>query len=209
MEQIWNITLSIIASVGGAGAIVGAIVKFTSNIIAEKLSKKYEIDMNKTLESYKANIEKKMYISKARFDTEFKIYKELSESVLTMIEATYWLFPKVDNVFTNENDCKNIYLKRYESAGLAVNAARKSINANAAFIPVDFYDKFKEISDLCATQCNMYTWCGDLKSKNRRESQKLKENATKCYERTKVIDDKQKDLISQLRIYMENLEVWE
>ena len=151
MEQIWNITLSIIASVGGAGVIVGAIVKFTSNIIAEKLSKKYEIEMNKTLESYKANLEKKMYISKTRFDTEFKIYRELTETVLAMVEAAYWLFPNgIDNIPINEDERKNIYLERYRSASLAINSAQKSIHSNAAFIPVDFYNKFKEISDLCA-----------------------------------------------------------
>lgn len=52
MGQIWQVTLAIIASIGGAGVIILGVVKFTSNIIAEKLSKKYEIKMNKELEAF-------------------------------------------------------------------------------------------------------------------------------------------------------------
>lgn len=210
MERIWNITLSIIASVGGAGVIIGAVVKFASNIIAEKLSKKYEIEMNKTLESYKANLDKKIYINKIRFDTEFKIYRELTESVLTMIEATYWLFPNgLDELPKDEDKRKNIYLERYNSARLAINDAQKAIHANAAFIPEEFYNKFKEICGLCVIQFGMYTWCGDLRSQNRIISPEFNKYINQCYDRTGTIDNKQKDLISGLRSYMENLEVWE
>lgn len=54
MEQIWQTVLAIIGSVGGAGAIIVAVVKFASNIIAERLSQKYETKISKELESYKA-----------------------------------------------------------------------------------------------------------------------------------------------------------
>ena len=74
MEQIWQIVLAIIASIGGAGIIILGVVKFTSDMIAERLSKRYEIKLNKKLEAFKAGINKKTYISRARFDTEFQIY---------------------------------------------------------------------------------------------------------------------------------------
>ena len=55
----------------------------------------------------------------------------------------------------------------------------------------------------------MYTCCGDLKPQRGIESPALYQNINQCYERTSCIDNKQKDLISKLRSYMENLEVWE
>ena len=110
MGQIWQVALAIIASIGGAGVIILGVVKFTSNIIAERLSKKYEIKMNKELEAFKAGIDKKTYISRARFDAEFQIYRELSENVLTMIEATNWLFPHGLDVLPEDEKNKKKYI---------------------------------------------------------------------------------------------------
>ncbi|MFR6102644.1 MAG: hypothetical protein ACLUO8_09350 [Christensenellales bacterium] len=150
MEQIWQIVLAIIASIGGAGIIILGVVKFTSDMIAERLSKRYEIKLNKKLEAFKAGINKKTYISRARFDTEFQIYRELSESVLSMIECTYWLFPSgLDHLPSDKEEEKKIYIERYNKARDAISLAQKSIRANAPFIPSDFYAKFEELSKLC------------------------------------------------------------
>lgn len=211
MEQIWNITLSIIASVGGAGGIIWMIVKFASNIIAEKLSKKYEIEMNKTLESYKVNLEKKMYISKTRFDTEFKIYRELTETVLAMVEATYWLFPGGLDTSPpqNEEERKKFYIDRYKNANQAINTAQKAIQANAAFISDVFYNKFNEIKKLCIIQYNMYNWCGALGLKTDEFCKAKSDEETACWRRTKEIKEKQDELIVDLREYLNKLDVWE
>lgn len=167
MEHVWQTVLAIIGSVGGAGAIIVAVVKFASNIIAERLSQKYEIKVGKEFESYKAVLDKKTYISRTKFDVEFQIYRELSEKVLTMIESTYWLFPSAIDSIPQDIDKRNaLYLERHHSAGEAIIAAQKAINANAAFISADFYSKFEELRILCAKQYRFYTWCGALK-KNR------------------------------------------
>lgn len=116
-NQIFQIVEGIIVSFGGAAAIIGAIVKLCADTIAERLSRKYEIKLNKELESYKAQLDKKTYISRARFDAEFQIYKDLSEKVLSMVECTYWLFPRgLDQVPMDEEERKKIYLERYKNA---------------------------------------------------------------------------------------------
>lgn len=84
-EDIWKIVVTVITSVGGIGAIITFIVKMCSNIIANKLSKKYELKLNKELEKYKAGVENKTYISKARFDREFSMYQDLCEKNITMV----------------------------------------------------------------------------------------------------------------------------
>ena len=210
MEQIWQIVLAIIASIGGAGIIILGVVKFTSDMIAERLSKKYEIKMNKELEAFKAGINKKTYISRARFDAEFQIYRELSENVLTMIEATNWLFPHgLDVLPEDEKKQKEVYTKRYERAGEAIGTAQKSIRKNAPFIPDNFYQKFEEISKLCLQQYNMYTWCGALAHHTDGYSKAKAEAENACWERTDKIWKKRNELTAQLRDYLEKLDVLE
>lgn len=117
MTQLWQTVLAIIGSVGGAGVVIAGIVKLTSNVIADKLSQKYELKLNKELEEYKAALDKKTYISRARFDMEFAIYGKLSEKFLSMVEATYSLFPSgLDHLPLNEEEKKKVCIERYESA---------------------------------------------------------------------------------------------
>ena len=42
-DTVLKIVLSIVGSVGGAGAIIAFVVKFSANLIADKLKKKYEL----------------------------------------------------------------------------------------------------------------------------------------------------------------------
>ena len=50
LNDILKIALTIIGCFGGVGAIVSATVKFTSEKIAERLEKNYELRLNKELE---------------------------------------------------------------------------------------------------------------------------------------------------------------
>ena len=45
----WEIVSTVIASVGGIGAIIVFVVKLCSNIIADRLEKKYELKLSKEL----------------------------------------------------------------------------------------------------------------------------------------------------------------
>ena len=55
LNDILKIALTIIGCFGGVGAIVSATVKFTSEKIAERLEKKYELRLNKELEEFCQN----------------------------------------------------------------------------------------------------------------------------------------------------------
>ena len=212
-NQIFQIVEGIIVSFGGAAAIIGAIVKLCADTIAERLSRKYEIKLNKELESYKAQLDKKTYISRARFDAEFQIYKDLSEKVLSMAECTYWLFPRgLDQVPMDEEERKKIYLERYKTAGEAIGQAQSSIRANAPFIPKAFYEQFEEIAMLCLQQRNMYAWCGELAqvSKNSmHQSETMLKEEEKCWTRTEEIWKKRELLMQSLREYLQKLDVSE
>lgn len=84
-EDIWKIVIATLASVGGAGGLVVLAVKFASNILAERLSQKYQITLQKEVERLKSQLENKTYISKVRFDREFSIYEELSDKHITVV----------------------------------------------------------------------------------------------------------------------------
>jgi hypothetical protein len=93
MSQLWQIVLSVIAGVGGIGFFLTTIIKVASDIIADKLSQKYQLKPDKALEEHKSSLDRKKHISEARFDRDFAIYSSLCESFLTMVDATYFLFP--------------------------------------------------------------------------------------------------------------------
>ena len=56
MNEIWQIVLGIVASIGGIGVIFSAVIAFTSNFIAQRLQKKYDLKLSEELEKYKADI---------------------------------------------------------------------------------------------------------------------------------------------------------
>jgi hypothetical protein len=59
-----DIILAVIASAGGIGGIIFLTIKFSANIIAERLEKKYTLKIDKELEKYKSSLESKIYIRK-------------------------------------------------------------------------------------------------------------------------------------------------
>lgn len=207
MGQIWQATFAIIASVGGAGAIIVAVVKFTSNILADRLSKKYEIQMNKELEAFKAGIDKKTYISRTRFDTEFQIYRELSENLLTMVNFTYWLFPNEMDRLPKKEEQNALFIDRYEKAGNAISIAQQSIRANAPFIPDNFYNQFNEICNLCLEQYRAYAW--KIAPDSHMYAHELRPVFDDCSKTTIKILEKQQQLIAQLREYLGKLDALE
>lgn len=78
-EQIISIASACIVSAGGIGAIVIAIIRFSSEIISKSLAEKYSLKMNKELEVYRNDIDKKKSISKVMFDKEFEIYTSFNK----------------------------------------------------------------------------------------------------------------------------------
>lgn len=55
--NIGEVVLGIIASIGGIGAVFSAVVKFSVDIIADRLSERYEFKLEKELEKYKSQLE--------------------------------------------------------------------------------------------------------------------------------------------------------
>lgn len=149
MNIILKIAIAVVISAGGISGIILAVIQFSSNIIADKLSKKYELKLNKELEKYKTHLDSKIYITKVKFDKEFELYQQLSRNFFLMIEKLCTLYPLLGSRY--EDDSLQIVSNRiiFKEAQVATIEAQKSINSYAAFITKEFYDNYNEILKEC------------------------------------------------------------
>lgn len=205
LDNMWKIVLGILASVGGISGLILTVIKFSSDIIADKLSKKYELRLSKELEIYKANIDNKLYISKAKFDTEFQIYRQLSKAFVNMVKENYALFP------TFTKDCRDdydTYKKFHDKSVDAIIIAQDELAANAPFIPENMYDSFSEIEKLCKEQLSDFQ---DFRLRPDAEAyiKDCPQEYKETYKRTKLIRDKLQLLIREVRDYLSKLDVIE
>ena len=205
-SQIASIATACIVSAGGVGGVAMAVVKFTSNIIADKISAKYENKLEQALEKYKTELSKKEYVSQVRFDAEFEIYRTLSKEFSTAVKNISLMIPDGMAYFpADEDERKEYENNNYLNANNAIVMAQDALYANGAFISEDLYNKYNEILALCGQQLNAF---------QRRynvlyfASQEKKESYTdKEYERTTTIKEKWLELNNCVREYISKLEV--
>lgn len=205
-SQIASIATACIVSAGGVGGVAMAVVKFTSNIIADKISAKYENKLEQALEKYKTELSKKEYVSQVRFDAEFEIYRTLSKEFSTAVKNISLMIPDGIAYSPADEEKRTEYENKiYVDANNAVVVAQDVLYANGAFISEELYNKYNEILTLCGQQLNAF---------QRRynvlyfASQEKKENYTdKEYERTTTIKEKWLELNNCVREYISKLEV--
>ena len=156
-QDIWKIVLCAVASAGGIGAIIVMAIKWSANVIANHLSQKYEIKLQKELERYKMGLDNKIYISKTKFDTEFALYRELSKSFFDMVKAITIMIPVgIAHYPVDPEDRKEYENNLYNSALAATVAAQDVLNSNIPFVPEKLYTDFDEILGLCRIQLNVF-----------------------------------------------------
>lgn len=208
MNKVWEIVLAVVAGLGGVGVVFGAVIYFTSNFIAERLQKKYELKLNEKFEKYKADIDNKTYISKTKFDAEFGIYRSLSKAFFDMVKNISILIPQgFVLVPADKEQQKKADIEQYNSATKAVELAQDELNGNAPFIPENFYNEYDEIIKLCTYQLNEFNRRWTISC---RGSQKDKETiSVEAYDRTGEIIKKFKKLNNEIRKYLSNLDVLE
>ena len=195
MNIILQIAIAVVISAGGISGILLAVIKFSSNIIADKLSKKYELKLNKELEKYKTHLDSKIYITKAKFDKEFELYQQLSRNFFYMIEKIHALYPIV-GIQSEDNDLQlNTNSMNYKEAQVATIKAQETINSYAAFITKDFYEMYNKILQECRGLVGLYNPNKEPKT----ESFVLMESIIKMFE----------GLNEQFREYLSKLEVIE
>lgn len=202
-SQVASIATACIVSAGGVGGVAMAVVKFTSNIIADKISAKYENKLEQALEKYKTELSKKEYVSQVRFDAEFEIYRTLSKEFSTAVKNISLMIPDgIAHSPADEEKRTEYENKIYVDANNAVVVAQDVLYANGAFISEELYNKYNEILTLCRQQLNAFQRRYNVFSQKKKESYTDKE-----YERTTTIKEKWLDLNNCVREYISKLEV--
>lgn len=158
-KDVIKLVIAFMASIGGAGAIIVGIVKYASQRIAESLSAKYQLELDKRLEEYKNKLDKRNYVSKARFDTEFTVAKELMIACKTMINSVYFLFPneKLEQVYERNDGWGE---KNQKCLLTAIDSSRKFeelLEGNSPFITKEIYDEFSALDMLCRKNILSYS----------------------------------------------------
>ena len=204
-DEVWKIVLGILAAVGGLSGLILIVIKFSSNIIAERLSKKYEFKLSKELEKYKSSLENKTYISKTKFEAEFQLYRDLSKACTNMVKQTSQLFPTFTKDSRNDYDT---YKSFHDKAVDTIIIAQDELGASAPFISEKVFNGFSEIEKLCKTQLSDFQ---DFRLRPDAESYRAdcKDAYKETYKRTKEIANKLDTLMSSLRTYLSQLDVIE
>jgi len=169
--DIGQIVAATIISAGGIGGIIIAAIRFSSNIIAERLSKRYELKLNKTIENYKTHLEKGNYISRAMFDKEFEYYQLLSRKYtiafnsfnlyygikyskldVIPIEEIHIYNPKLEELAKDIRGGKRVTEVQMDT--LKSNIAeqflefKKVLDESESFINGEIYSKYAKLYDL-------------------------------------------------------------
>ena len=206
LSQVLSIATACIVSAGGVGGIAIAVIKFSSNIIAERISVKYENKLERALEKYKTELSKKEYVSQVKFDAEFEIYRTLSKGFSTAVKNIILMIPDGKAYFPADKDKRKEYENNnYVNANNAIVMAQDALYANGAFISEDLYNKYNEILALCGQQLNAFQRRYNVlyfASQGKKESYTDKE-----YERTTTIKEKWLELNNCVREYISKLEV--
>jgi hypothetical protein len=142
-----------VASIGFSSAIVYAVVRFSANKIADRLQSKYQLKLNKELENLKSKNSKTIYVSKVRFDAEFKIYRKLCKSFWEIYISSYSLYPfEMSRHYPLdiskggiENEKQQENLEYFNKTGSNLKIASNCLHENAPFIPSHFYKNFENI----------------------------------------------------------------
>lgn len=171
-------------------AIIAAVISLLELSRAKKeLREKYLLD-------------KKTYISRTRFDTEFEIYKELSTSFVNMIRDTNQLFPKGFYYSPANKESELQYNKElYGRSEKSFNEATRVICSYAIFIPEDWFNRFMNICNECYYQNRMF-----FDNKVAFPDQVNQKIIDECFIRNDRINNEYGELIKELRKYIESLE---
>ena len=207
-DDISKLVLAILASFGGVSSIFIITIKYSSNIIAKRLEEKYKFKMNKELEKYKSRLCNKTYISKAKFDVEFSIYRKLSSEFFNIVEDICILIP--EGIATSKEDKDVEYEwngEIYNRVKMNINYAKEELYSNSPFIPGEIFEKYHEILKYCQMQIKIYderTRYEKYFTEKQKEELSVKDNR-----RIKELNEKFKKLNDDVREYLFNLDILE
>ena len=211
-QWLWNHIWAALKQMGGV-AILTIIITFIVHRFNTRFEKKIEhkydakiedlkVELDNQREHYKSLLEKRNYVSKTRFDTEFTICKELMIACKRMIDSIYFLFPNrnAEEVF----ECKPKWTKRDQDYWL--EAAKET----KMFGELEVYDRFKEIHEQCRMNILIYMYRNENDPINEDVTQEeRKKKIDEGYKRTWQINYQMSAIADMLRQHFQDMDIQE
>jgi valyl-tRNA synthetase len=148
----WGTVGQIIVAITGCTtltALISPIAKFFGNQVSEWLSTRRKVKVDKELESHKSNLENKTYVSKVKFDAEFRMYQELSKAINNLcMQYINYSPPALRNLGRSTQDIEDIY----NTFITTFNDTQALIMQYAPFITEDMCEQFNNLKEACRLQ---------------------------------------------------------
>lgn len=146
MELIFGCMFAVLMSAGGIGGIIIAVTKWSSGIIADRLSKSYQLQLDKELEKYKHNLENRRYVTQTQYDIELSVYRDLTKSLFLVVKIFSEMLD--DYLMKNMSDKELLAyeIKKGEDVIEGVVSLQDKVFENAPFIPKHLFEKYEYIS---------------------------------------------------------------
>lgn len=196
-----NRALWVTATVAGGFSVVLSVL----NAIWLYFQNEKQHKFNKQLEKYKAGIENKTYMCKTKFDAEFSMYRELSQTFAILVKECSQLFP----TFTKDaRDDYEKYKTIHDKCVDAIVIAQDKLNSCAPFISDSVFQDYSELEELCKSQLSDFQ---DFRLRPDAENYRkdCKDAYIEAYKRTRNIQDKYRSVSTNLRTYIDSIDVIE
>ncbi|MDD4296364.1 MAG: hypothetical protein PHC69_05330 [Ruminiclostridium sp.] len=210
MGEIFKVAGAIIASIGGAGAVLFGLSSWLGKVWANRILEKekrvhteqlekYKSELSKQIEFARSENEKRVFISRVQFEKEFQIYLEIWEALFDLYLTTYNLFPVIDHIPSDEEKKLEEMKKRYEEYCTTYNTFSRIHNKFAPFYKKDLFEKLKSFRALTHTQG--ITFCMYVLEDAKMEKDVHRET----YDNTKKLVGMLEDLQNDFREYLDSL----
>jgi|GEM_PF-7094558 len=199
MKEPWQTVLAIIGSIGGAGFIIGVIIRFFADNIAERLHEKYKTEnsielekmkgeVNSELEKLKAANARVNHIMISLYDEEQKVLKDL---IISMGEVGGSINALALYAVRGQS-VNNILIA--QELNEKINSLVRNITIGSIYINENLYNKFNEFRITSQKITQKVEEIGSIDLNLRKNLLELSENIT---------DDIRKEIAIKKKKYLE------
>lgn len=162
IKEVFDIAGAVLASLGGGSAIVLAFSSWLGKVWANRILENEKAEHSKDLEQYKRELseelekvkslnDKALYVSKAQYDNEYRIYLEIWSALNEAIVYSKLLYPITESTPEDKEEKQKFKVEKYKNFAEKYNSYSFLIDKYAPFYKKEFYDSFKTVRKLCSS----------------------------------------------------------
>ena len=178
--------------------VIVCIVWFARKFINKHIDSRFD----QRLENHKAENDKKINVSKVKFDSEFQMYKELSNACFNLVLEVGPMFPLFAKTPSDPEELKKYEKRIYSESHRAIIEFQNKLFSYAPFISEEIYKQLDNIRKLCQTNIRYYEdW------KIHKLSPLDVKRYNECQDRYETIKETHSEFVASLRERLKALEV--